>query len=55
MRAVWASYPIADAVLLALVIRVLMSRSARAAVDVPFALGIGLWLAADVTFPNTPK
>ena len=35
VRTVWAAYPIADAVLLALVVRVLMSRSARAAVGVP--------------------
>jgi signal transduction histidine kinase len=50
VRAVWAAYPVADAVLLALVARVLMSRRARAHLDVSFALGVGLWLLADVAF-----
>ena len=54
VRAVWASYPIADAVLLALVMRLLMSRSARAAIDARFALGICLWLAADVAYLQAP-
>jgi signal transduction histidine kinase len=54
VRAVWASYPIADAVLLALVLRVLMSRSARAAIDASFGAGVCLWLAADVAFLETP-
>ncbi len=40
VRAVWAAYPIADAVLLALVVRVLMSRSARAAIGGSFAVGV---------------
>jgi signal transduction histidine kinase len=55
VRTVWASYPIADAVLLALVVRLLMSRSARAAIDVPFAVGICLWLAADVAYLGSPS
>ena len=54
VRTVWASYPVMDAVLLALVVRVLMSRSARAAVDVSFAVGVCLWLAADVAFLQAP-
>lgn len=50
VRAVWASYPVADAVLLALVARVLMSPSARSDVGLSFAIGAGLWLAADVGY-----
>lgn len=50
VRVVWASYPIMDAVLLALVIRVLLSRSARAAIDAWFAVGVCLWLAADIAY-----
>lgn len=50
VRVVWAAYPVADAVLLALVVRVLMSRRARAALDPSFALGVCLWLAADLAF-----
>jgi signal transduction histidine kinase len=50
VRAVWASYPIADAVLLALVVRVLMSRRARAAIDASFAVGVCLWLGADLAY-----
>jgi signal transduction histidine kinase len=50
VRAVWSAYPVADAVLLALVVRVLMSRGARAHLDVSFAIGVGLWLLADIAF-----
>jgi signal transduction histidine kinase len=50
VRAVWAAYPVADAVLLALVVRVLMSRRARADVGTSFAVGVGLWLVADVGY-----
>jgi signal transduction histidine kinase len=50
VRAVWAAYPVADAVLLALVVRVLMSRRARAAIDASFAVGVCLWLAADLAY-----
>lgn len=50
VRAVWAAYPIADAVLLALVVRVLMTRSARVAVGTSFAVGACLWLAADIAY-----
>ncbi|MET1133928.1 MAG: ATP-binding protein [Aeromicrobium sp.] len=55
VRIVWASYPIMDAVLLALVIRVLLSRSARAAIDAWFAVGVCLWLAADIAFLQWPE
>jgi signal transduction histidine kinase len=50
VRAVWAAYPLADAVLLALVVRVLMSRSARASFHVSFAVGVCLWLTADLLY-----
>jgi signal transduction histidine kinase len=54
VRAVWATYPVADAVLLALVVRVMASRRARAAVDAWFAVGVGLWLAADIAYLQAP-
>jgi signal transduction histidine kinase len=49
-RAVWASYPVLDAVLLALVVRALLSRAARTAVGACFGVGVGMWLAADVLY-----
>lgn len=54
VRAVWAAYPIADAVLLALVVRVLVSRSARGTIDPSFALGVCLWLASDIAYLQSP-
>lgn len=57
VRVVWSSYPVVDAVLLALVLRVLISSRARAFIDVWFGLGVGLWLCADVLYihlPDTP-
>ncbi len=50
VRVVWASYPVADAVLLALVVRVLASGAARKCLDPGFALGGVLWLAADMAY-----
>jgi signal transduction histidine kinase len=55
VRTVWAAYPIADAVLLALVVRVLMSPSARVAIDASFAVGAFLWLAADLAYLQAPQ
>jgi len=49
-RAVWAAYPVADAILLALVLRVLADRRARSAIDAGFALGVGCWLASDLGY-----
>ena len=49
-RAVWAAYPIADAVVLALVIRALMLPRSRAAVGPLFVLGIGCWLVSDLGY-----
>lgn len=54
VRAVWAAYPVADAVLLALVVRALLSRRGRRAVDPSFAWGVGLWLAADIAYLQAP-
>jgi signal transduction histidine kinase len=54
VRAVTAAYPIADAVLLALVVRVLTSRRGRSVVDASFAVGVSLWLAADIAYLHAP-
>ena len=50
MRTVWASYPVADAVVLALVLRVLASPRSRKTIDIWFAVGVGCWLAADIGY-----
>jgi signal transduction histidine kinase len=55
VRLVWAAYPVADAVLLALVVRVLMSRRARTALDPSFAVGVFVWLAADIAYLQSPE
>ena len=55
VRAVWAAYPVLDAILLALVLRVLLSRNARAAIDAWFAVGVCLWLAADILYLQAPE
>ena len=49
-RVAWSMYPVADAVLLALVVRVLTSRAARRWLHLSFAAGALLWLAADVAY-----
>jgi signal transduction histidine kinase len=54
VRAVWAAYPVADAVLLALVARALVSRRARRTLDPSFAWGVCLWLAADIAYLQAP-
>lgn len=54
VRAVWAAYPIIDAVVLALVLRILFSRRARAAIGASFATGVCLWLAADIVYLQAP-
>lgn len=54
VRIVWASYPILDAVLLALVVRALLSRRSWAVIDVWFAVGVCLWLAADIAYLQMP-
>jgi signal transduction histidine kinase/DNA-binding response OmpR family regulator len=54
IKFVWSVYPMADAILLALVIRILTNRRARNAVDAWFALGVILWLIADLGFLMLP-
>lgn len=46
-KTVWSAYPVADAVLLGLVIRALLSPRARGSIDVTFATGVVVWLVAD--------
>jgi diguanylate cyclase (GGDEF)-like protein/PAS domain S-box-containing protein len=50
VRMVWAAYPVADAVLFALVLRALVNRRSRAAVGFTFAVGVACWLGADLGF-----
>ncbi|MEY2571534.1 MAG: hypothetical protein QOE63_1884, partial [Acidimicrobiaceae bacterium] len=50
VQAVWAAYPVADAILLALVARTLAKRRTRAAIGLPFATGVLCWLAGDLGF-----
>jgi signal transduction histidine kinase/CheY-like chemotaxis protein len=47
---VWSSYPVCDAILIALVIRIVTNRRARQALDYWFGVGIALGLAADLGF-----
>ncbi|GAB2876544.1 hybrid sensor histidine kinase/response regulator [Nocardioides pacificus] len=47
-RLVWGAYPIADAVVMALVLRALSIRRSRELVGRSFAVGIGCWVTADV-------
>jgi signal transduction histidine kinase len=54
VRAVWAAYPVADAVLLALIIRVFLSSAGRHTMDALFAVGVCLWLAADIAYLEVP-
>ena len=54
-RVVWATYPLASAVLFALVVRVVLSRSGRAAIGVWFAVSAGLVLAANLVYLQAPK
>ncbi len=49
-RAVLAGYPVADAVLLALVLRVLSVRRHRAALGFQFAAGVACWLVSDLGY-----
>lgn len=48
--AVIAAYPVLDAIILALVIRVLARRSSRSLVNFFFASGVVCWLAADIMY-----
>lgn len=54
VRAVWSAYPVADAVLLALVVRIALTPAARRSVGGSLAVGVCLWLAADITYLYAP-
>ena len=49
-RAVFALYPLADSVLLALAVRLAVTRRTRSTLGHLFVLGVGLWLAADLGY-----
>jgi two-component system sensor histidine kinase/response regulator len=49
-RVVWAAYPVADAVLLALVLRALSARRTREALGTVFAVGVACWLVSDLGY-----
>jgi diguanylate cyclase (GGDEF)-like protein/PAS domain S-box-containing protein len=48
VRLVWASYPVLDSILLALVLRAVFGRRATSAVGRLFAVGVALWLFSDI-------
>jgi two-component system sensor histidine kinase/response regulator len=50
VRVILAAYPILDAVLLALVLRILSVRRHRETLRVRFAVGVGCWLASDLGY-----
>ncbi|QZY28484.1 hybrid sensor histidine kinase/response regulator [Nocardioides coralli] len=54
VKVIWSTYPIADAVLLALAIRILTDRRARRWIDPWFGVGVGAWLVADIGFLTLP-
>ena len=49
-RTVWAIYPVLDAILLALVIRALVTRNSRSSIGLTFAAGLACWLVADIGY-----
>ncbi len=49
-RVVWASYPVLDAILLALVARALLNRHSRSTIGLWFVAGLLCWLAADLSY-----
>lgn len=54
-RAVQAFYPVADAVLLALVVRLLLSHRGRRGIGPWFAAGVVLWFVADLAYLVSPS
>ncbi|GAA1476478.1 hypothetical protein GCM10009623_09240 [Nocardioides aestuarii] len=54
IKLVWSSYPIADALLIALVLRIATDRHARQWVDPWFGVGVAAWLVADIGFLTLP-
>jgi signal transduction histidine kinase/CheY-like chemotaxis protein len=49
-RTVWATYPVLDAILLAMVVRALMSKHSRSSVGLAFAGGVVCWMVADIGY-----
>ncbi|MEJ7796354.1 MAG: response regulator [Nocardioides sp.] len=54
IKVVWATYPVADAILLALVLRIASDRLARRWMDPWFGIGVVAWLIADIGFLTLP-
>ena len=54
VKVVWSTYPIADAILIALVVRIATDRRARASTDPWFGVGVAAWLVADIGFLTLP-
>ena len=52
-RVVLGGYPVLDAVLLALVLRMLTVRAHREVLGVPFAVGVGCWLFSDFGYSQS--
>jgi diguanylate cyclase (GGDEF)-like protein len=50
VRVVWASYPILDAILLALAVRLLLGRGVARGSGLLFIAGLGCWLFSDFTY-----
>ena len=49
-RVVWASYPVLDAILLAMVARAMMTKHSRSTIGLAFAAGVVCWLIADIGY-----
>ena len=49
-RTVWAVYPVLDAILLALVVRALVTRQSRSSIGLSFACGLACWLVSDIGY-----
>ena len=54
VRTVWATYPIAGAALLALVVRLLVIRKSRVVIDISLTVGVCLWLLGDIIYLRAP-
>ncbi len=50
VRLVWSAYPILDAVLVGLVVRLVVSRRTGTRTGILLALGVGCWLISDFAF-----
>ncbi|MBF4160244.1 hybrid sensor histidine kinase/response regulator [Nocardioides acrostichi] len=53
-RLVWAAYPMLDAVLIGLALRVLTVEPARSSLGVPLAVGVGAWMGSDLGYLLLP-